>query len=684
MSDKFEHLRKRAESVYDPKLTELPELSKEEVHKIIHELNTSQIELDMQNEDLRNTQIELEKSRQRFINLYDYAPVGYLTLNSKKIIIEANLTACDMFGVEKYDMIGSDFTSYIVNEDQDIFYMLYNKLLDFGEKQSSKIRMKNKDNSIFYSQLDCVITPEIDGNTGQFRLIIHNITTLTVTSNTLNVLKKHLASIIESMPSSLVSVDPDCRIILCNKMAIMEAGVPEKKIVGQMFNVVFPHLTSVVNIISESIKNGEIKYKKNISYSKNNRIVYIDLTIYPLDDQCNKGAVIRIDDVTEKKRIEKILLHNDKMSSIGGLAAGIAHDFNNILTGIIGAAQLLKMPGIIIESEYLQYADIILKASKRATELTSKLLTFSCNNSSLKKNIDICEIVDDTVDLMKSSIDKRIIISVEKESNHCYIKGEKNELQNALINLVVNSSHSLGDSGYISINIAKKNIEKTKIKSYDFTIESGEYYEIAISDNGCGILDENIDKIFDPFYTTKEQGKGTGLGLSVVFGTVRSLKGFIDVESKIGSGTTFKLFFPVVYCDNNNCINNEHLIEGNGLILVVDDEEYIRTTTKYLLEDMGYKVLIANNGIEAVEMFKERYLDVDLVLMDMTMPKMNGYEAFYKMKAIDENCKIIIASGYIKDEKIENLFKDGLCDFINKPYNMSQLSTVLSKQLSIE
>ncbi|MGL1891607.1 MAG: response regulator [Spirochaetaceae bacterium] len=682
MKDKFEDLRRRAESFYEPKSKNLPDLSQEEVHNLIHELNTSQIELEMQNEDLRNTQIELEESKQKYLNLYDYAPVGYLTLNKNKQIIESNITACEMFGIDKEDIIESDFTSFIFDEDQDIFYLQYNQLTKLGEKQSSKIRLKKKDSGYFYSQLECVIRPEVDGNNGQFRIIITDITKLTEAGDALLLLKNQLSSIIESMPSIIVSVDSDCKIILCNNMAILEADKSKENIIGQKISCIFPHLSSVVFTISESIKSGEIISEQKHSYMKNDSIVYQDITIYPLNEINTKGAVIRIDDVTEIKRNEKILSHNEKMLSVGVLAAGIAHDFNNILTGINGAAQLLKLPDMTIDDKYLKYVDIIIQASNRAKDLTAKLLTYSSNDSDKTKTIDLCEIVDDAADLLKSSIDKKITISINNNIKSCYIKGDKTTVQNALINIGINSSHSIKGSGSITFNITKINMEQKHIKSDNFTIEPGEYYQLSIKDTGCGIPKEHINSIFDPFYTTKEQGKGTGLGLSVVYGTVRALNGFIEVESNVGSGTLFKLFFPVAYEESDKSKKDESFLEGNGLILVVDDEEIIRTTIKCFFEYMGYKILLAKDGMEAVDIFKKSFSDIDLVLMDMTMPKMNGSEAFYKMRTIDENCKVIIASGYVIDENIEVLLTDGLSSYIQKPYNMSQLSTFISKLIN--
>lgn len=214
-----------------------------------------------------------------------------------------------------------------------------------------------------------------------------------------------------------------------------------------------------------------------------------------------------------------------------------------------------------------------------------------------------------------------------------------------------------------------------------FDIEPGDYIEIEVRDTGCGISPENLKRIFEPYFTTKETEKGTGMGLASVYGTVLNHHGAIDVYSEENRGTVFHIYLPCSKETETESISDQPRITASGNILLVDDEEIIRTTGKLLLEEMGYTVILAENGVEAVNIFKEKFKDIDLVIMDMIMPKMNGKEAFMEMKSIDKDCRILLSSGFTKDEDLKSLEKEGLTGFIHKPYKIHELHETLSSIL---
>lgn len=234
------------------------------------------------------------------------------------------------------------------------------------------------------------------------------------------------------------------------------------------------------------------------------------------------------------------------------------------------------------------------------------------------------------------------------------------------------------DGGKLTISTDNTCLTQSDCDSSPFELEPGDYVKIVVRDTGVGIHPENLSRIFDPFFTTKKQGEGTGLGLAAVYGTIKSHHGAIYVSSEVGKGTKFSIYLPC----SKNMIQQEQskkkVIQGSGLILLVDDEEIIRDTGKDILEDMGYTVLLAENGSEAVELFKKHHTKIDVVVTDMAMPVMNGYDAFLKMKEIDPNCKIIISSGYTKDNNIAQLKEHGLAGFLRKPFTNDKLSQLLA------
>jgi PAS domain S-box-containing protein len=388
----------------------------------------------------------------------------------------------------------------------------------------------------------------------------------------------------------------------------------------------------------------------------------------------------------EKEKLQNQLVQAQKMESVGQLAGGIAHDFNNMLSGIMSAAQLLQGPKRKLDEKGLKYVDLILQASTRAADLVGKLLTFSRKAEISLIPVDLHRILDDTINLLNRTIDKKIQISLSKNAINSSIIGDHSALENILINLGINASQAMEKGGIIQIRTENIHLNQSYCDSSGFDIIAGEYCKICVTDSGIGIPAENLQKIFEPFFTTKEQGKGTGLGLSATYGAIRDLHGEIFVESELGIGTSFYILLP---CSEGSVKENLKFkkeftqeILNHKTILFVDDEEINRILGQDILESLGYKVLMAKNGQEAIEVFKDKYAEIELVIMDMIMPVMNGSEAFLIMKKIDMGCKVIISSGNTKTENIDELRKSGLAGSINKPFRISELKKILDSLLN--
>jgi signal transduction histidine kinase/ABC-type amino acid transport substrate-binding protein/ActR/RegA family two-component response regulator len=388
-----------------------------------------------------------------------------------------------------------------------------------------------------------------------------------------------------------------------------------------------------------------------------------------------------LQDITERVRIEASLFQSEKMQALGQLAGGVAHDFNNMLAGISGATEMM---GFMLpeDQELHEYQSMILKSTKRASALTHKLLSFSRNQPIITENTNLHQLIRDTAALLKSSIDPRVRISLKLNAEHPIIDGDISALQNAILNIGINASHAMPDGGQLSISTAPALLDQTFCDHCQSSIKPGSYIEIDITDTGCGMTRETCKRIFEPFFTTKERGKGTGLGLASSLGTIEQHGGTINVHSEVNSGTSFHIFLPAspsATKDENNELTT--LISGQGTVLLVEDDEVMRITASAILESLGYQVITADNGKTGLEVFKKDQDKIDMIMLDMIMPVMNGRDCFTAIKAIKPNACILLSTGFSDQEDVDAMRQQGLCGVIHKPYLSAELSKAVDDAL---
>jgi PAS domain S-box-containing protein len=384
------------------------------------------------------------------------------------------------------------------------------------------------------------------------------------------------------------------------------------------------------------------------------------------------GSFAMVTDITEKKRMESQILHQQKMESIGTMAGGMAHDFNNILTGILGYTNLLKMR-LQNQHDLQRYAEIIETSSMRAADLVRQLLQFSRGTS--PKDIEIVymnRVIRETVQLFESSHKKDIEVHVQLQNGLSPVDGNPTQVQQALLNLCLNARDAMPNGGQIHITTTTVGITaNSPAMGAGLQIANGKYAKVEVSDTGVGIPPENIDRIFDPFFTTKEVGKGSGLGLAMVYGILKNAGGYVFVESAPGKGTTFKLLFRVAQAQSKRNIHMRLTpgIGGQETILLVDDEPLVRDLGVDLLSGYGYKVLLAADGYEALDIYTQTRDEIDLVILDLLMPRLDGFETFKRIKELNPNQKIIICSGYGAEEQQSYGAIAEPEAFVDKPFN---------------
>ncbi len=375
----------------------------------------------------------------------------------------------------------------------------------------------------------------------------------------------------------------------------------------------------------------------------------------------------------EKTKLLEQLNQAHKMDAIGQLAGGIAHDFNNMLGGILGAAQVLPRH-LSDDPKAKNLHSIIMQSATRAADLTSKLLTFSRTSSKASTPVNIHAIIQETITLLQNTTDRRIQIETALKANQSSIVGDPSQLQSAILNLGINAAQAMPSGGTLCFSTRLVDIDNVICNLSPFDLHPGQFLEIEVKDTGCGIAAEDMHRIFEPFFTTKGQGKGTGLGLAAVYGTVTQHGGSITVYSEEDNGTSFQILLPLNISAKASKPVCQEAIKGQGNILVVDDEGVMRITAKAILEDLGYSVLLAENGEEALSVFKENKKTIDLVILDMIMPVMNGKDCFAALQKLYPEVRVILSSGFVREEDLEDMKKNGLQGYIHKPYLSETLS----------
>jgi PAS domain S-box-containing protein len=435
---------------------------------------------------------------------------------------------------------------------------------------------------------------------------------------------------------------------------------------------------------------------------KDGTIIYILLSSTPINRQdFSLGVTFTALDISDRKKselerleLERRIQHGQKLESLGVLAGGIAHDFNNLLMAILGNLDLALFE-IYEASPAYGYIKEAEKEIYRATSLTKQLLAYSGKGKYLIESINLNELVDDMKPLLITSISKKAELKIQLDSTNPIFNGDRAQTQQIILNLILNASEALEDKPG-SINVATGiqycDLRYLQNNRLNIKIPPGEYVFLEVNDTGCGMDETTKNRLFEPFFTTKFTGRG--LGLSAVLGIVKGHKGAIIVNSEPGKGSTFKILFPKVYeiLEKQDSVEiqktqSKNIPTFSGTVLVVDDEPNILKVVNIMLRKMGFSVITATNGEEAIELFKTHSQEIECIILDLTMPKIDGTVAFSAFRSIRSDIKIILSSGYNQQEVTQRFAGKGLTGFIQKPYQydtiQKELIRVLEQQTKI-
>jgi PAS domain S-box-containing protein len=533
--------------------------------------------------------------------------------------------------------------------------------------------------------------------------IARDITEVKRATEELRAAQLRLIDHVENSPLAVIEWAPDFRVLRWAGQAEQMFGWTPEEVVGKHFGdwpFVYPEDDERVNEVVRRLIDGTDQ--RNLSQNRNltryGRILHCSWqnSVLHGDDGKTTSILSLVQDITdrvlaeqqgrkaatEKQALERKLQESQKLESLGVLAGGIAHDFNNLLTGVLGNASLARMD-LDADSPVQPFLEQIEVAAMRAADLCKQMLAYSGKGRFVVNRLDLNALIVDTTRLLQVSISKRAVMKFQLAEGLPVVLGDATQLRQVVMNLVINASEAISDrSGFIGVTTGLTRADRNYLAGAYFArdIPEGDYVSLEISDNGAGMAPEVLEKIFDPFFTTKFTGRG--LGLAAVLGIVRGHKGALKVFSEPGWGTTFKILLP---CAEGVAEEVAAVTpgladwKGSGLVLVVDDEETVRVTTARMLEASGFTTRLADNGRTGVEEFLSDPAAFTLVMLDLTMPHMDGDEAFRAIRAVRPDARVLLMSGFNEQEVTARFSGAGLAGFLQKPFTFPALREKLQE-----
>jgi PAS domain S-box-containing protein len=485
-------------------------------------------------------------------------------------------------------------------------------------------------------------------------------------------------TLIENLSQSVFLKDKELRFVAANEPFCRSFGRTAPELIGRDDYFLFPrHLADKYRAddrrVLEERRRLEIE-EQTLMHGKTRTVQVVKTPV--LDAQGRPIGVLGIFwDVTDQRNVEAQLRQAHKMEAVGQLAGGIAHDFNNLLTGILGnlSLALSDLPEVHPCRDLLVNAE---GAALRAAELTRQLLGFSRRTPLAQKVVSLNTVIEETIRLLQRTFDPRITIEVACAPDLWSIQADSGSMGQVLMNLCLNARDAMPRGGKLVIQTANRRLDH---EAANRTTEGrpGDYAQLQVRDTGAGMMPDVRDRIFEPFFTTKEPGKGTGLGLAMVFGIVKAHGGWIECQSEPARGTTFDVYFPAITSASTapaNTASTDGVRGGHETILLADDEQVVGRLGETILKRHGYQVLVAANGTEALRIFRERHQEIDLVILDLSMPELSGAETLCELRKIDPAAHVLISSGYSSDEDVRSVEGEGVLGFVGKPYRPAELA----------
>ena len=637
-------------------------------------------ELGKENIKLKRSDELLRESEERFRLLYENAPLAYQSLDENGQFLEVNQVWLDTLGYTREEIIGKSFGDFLHPDWEDHFKENFRRFKAVGEILGVEFEVVKKDGDTILVAFNGKIGKDEKGDFRQTHCILHDITEKRRTENALYQAKRDWEKTFDAISDWICLLDKDNTLIRTNQMGAEVLGTPLEQMIGRK-------CCELLHGTEDPIEGCPFEKTQKTHKRETSEIHFPDkdkwflITVDPFFDEEGNltGAVHMARDITASKKIEDQLRQAQKMESIGTLAGGIAHEFNNILGIIIGNTELALMdvPDWNPVKECLEETR---KASIRAKDVVRQITSFARKTPLGKKPIQIGTIIKESLKLIRATtptiIEIRQAILCESEM----ILAQPTEISQIFMNLCSNSAHAIGEeAGVLEVNLEN---EELRMKNEELGLEAGRYVKLTVRDTGSGIKPEIIDRIFDPYFTTKDVDEGLGMGLAVVYGIVKKHDGAIKVKSEVDKGTVVEVLFPIIKAEVEGEVEEPETLRGDtGRILFVDDEASLAKMTAQMLVRLGYEVVTKTNPKEALALFKAEPDRFDLVITDMAMPYMTGVKLAQELMAIRQDIAVILCTGH--SDRIDEVkaLRLGFKAYATKPLVMENLANLVRKVL---
>jgi len=680
----FAELEKKALALVNSDPNLLDEHQVTNTKALIHQLQVYQVELEIQNEELRASQEELMASRDRFSYLYHQAPVGYVSVDENGLIREANQRIAKMMRVSLDKVLNKPMGDFIYPADRDIFLGRFRALFRVPTGKSMELRLRCGDDSLLYVLVEGRSEEFDEGGREKRALVLLSISDITIRKEAEANLR--LADkIIHSAQESILVTDHRGSILNVNPCFESITGYRKEEVVGKNPSLLQsgrqgkPFYDTMWKEIARSgVWQGVVWNKR-----KNGEEYAERLTINAIYGEHHEVThyVGIFTDITDQLALEQQLRHAQKVEAIGTLVGGIAHDFNNMLNGINGNMHLLKnkVKKAGVSADVIEKIIRVEGLCGQAGEMISRLLSFSRKGIVDMKRLSFSAFVREALKLAQVTIPENVQVEYDITSEAVFINGDAAQLQQVLLNLLNNARDAVEHTPQPCIRVSlSRHVADREDIALLTTADNRQWAHLSIADNGCGIAAADMEQVFDPFFTTKEVGKGTGLGLSMVYGAVQSHLGLVHVDSDEGKGTTIHVYIPLMDApamEADVAAVAPAIASGSrqGAILLADDEARVREPTAEVLEDFGYQVLLAEDGMEAMDLFHTHQEKIALVMLDVVMPRLGGLEAAAQIRSINREMPILFVTGYDKAHVLGKGHSIENSEIITKPVNFDAL-----------
>ncbi len=638
----------------------------------------------------RRMEKAMRDEQNKLLDFMAYAPVGIYSVDQHGRFKFVNHTLATWLQVTPDELVKGDVRLHDVLNDAPKGVASYAIASGPQGELRGEVVMRRRDGKLFPAAITQTVVASEDGKTLRTRSIVRDLSPEREWQMALSLSEYRFQRLFAEAPIGILLLDARMVVMECNQAFQTIARRPREAVINlPLVDLVAQPEKEAAGTSLEQVMAGSDLLKPLELHIDADHTIVVHVFAKRFgasgshgEPPTEQGLMLYFIDVTEQKKLEVQFAQSQKMQAIGQLAGGIAHDFNNLLTAMIGFCDLLLQrhkPGDQSFSDIMQ----IKQNGNRAANLVRQLLAFSRQQTLQPKVLNLADVMSELTNLLRRLIGAQIQLDVIHGRDLGLVKVDQGQLEQVIINLVVNARDAMPQGGTITIRTRNVQQERAIIRGQD-EMPPGDYVSIEVADQGCGIPPENLSRIFEPFFSTKEIGSGTGLGLSTVYGVVRQTGGFINVESKVGSGSTFIVYIPIVREDNQLRIvsNTEDPrdekpgpdLTGAGTILLVEDEDAVRIFSARALRNKGYNVLEARSGEEALAHLSREGENIDLTITDVVMPQMDGPTLYKHLKERWPEMKVVFVSGYTEDRLREQFTSGEVIHFLGKPFTLKQLA----------